>query len=260
MGPFDKEPGFVPAVTTHLSRMDFVAVRESSSYRYLTEKLGLGNVVQMPDPAFTLGREPVDYASFWPQCPSGVLGVNVSSLIERYKQPGQELRTEVAEFIHRAVRQYGLGVLLVPHVHPLQGEHAGGDATYMAELLERCRDLGDRVTMMPHAFNAAQIKYVIGQLRFFIGARTHSTIAALSSGVPTVSIAYSVKARGINRDLFGDERAVLPTTELSADSLQRSLDWLLREEQSLQATLARRIPQLQEEAKQAAARVSGVLA
>jgi hypothetical protein len=35
---------------------------------------------------------------------------------------------------------------------------------------------------------------------------------------------------------------------------------LLREEQSLQATLAQRIPQLQDEAKQAAARVSGALA
>lgn len=260
VGPFDKEPGFVPAVTTHLSRMNFVAVRESASYQYLTQKLGLGNVVQMADPAFTLGRQTVDYERFWPRCPNGVLGVNISSLIERYKRPGQELRAEVAEFIRRAVQQYDLGVLLVPHVHPLQGEHSGGDATYMADLLERVRDLGDRVTMMPHQLNAAQIKYVISQLRFFIGARTHATIAALSSGVPTVSIAYSVKARGINRDLFGNESAVLPTTEVSADSLQRGLDWLLREEQSLQATLAQRIPQLQDEAKQAAARVSGALA
>lgn len=260
VGPFDKEPGFIPSVKAHLSRMDFVAVRESASYRYLTEKLGLDNVVQMADPAFMLDREAVDYARFWPQAPNGVLGVNISSLIERYARPGQDIRTEVARFIERAVRQYGLGVLLVPHVHPLQGEHPGGDGNYMADLLGRVRDLGSSVTMMPHELNAAQIKYVISQLRFFIGARTHSTIAALSSGIPTVSIAYSVKARGINRDLFGNERAVLPTTEVTADSLQQSLDWLLREERSLQETLARRIPQLQDEAKQAAARVSAALA
>lgn len=260
VGPFDREPGFVPSVTDHLSRMNFVAVRESASYSYLTEKLGLDNVVQMADPAFMLGRETVDYEKFWPRCPNGVLGVNISSLIERYKRPEQDLRAEVAEFIRRAVGQYGLGVLLVPHVHPLHGEHAGGDATYMADLLERVRDLGDSVRMMPHELNAAQIKYVISQLRFFMGARTHSTIAALSSGVPTVSIAYSVKARGINRDLFGNEHAVLPTTEVSADMLQRSLDWLLREEKTLQKTLARRIPQLQDEARHAAARVSGALA
>lgn len=260
VGPFDGEPGFIPAVKRHLSRMQFVAVRESASYRYLTEKLGLGNVVQMADPAFMLGRETVDFARFWPRCPNGVLGVNISALIERYKRPDQDLRTEVAEFMRRAVRQYGLGILLVPHVHPLRGSHEGGDAAYMADLLERSRELGDSVTMMPQDLNAAQTKYVISQLRFFMGARTHATIAALSSGVPTVSIAYSVKARGINRDLFGNEDAVLPTTELSADALQQRLDWLLREEGTLQATLARRIPQLQDQAKQAAARVSGLLA
>ncbi|HEY1138603.1 MAG TPA: polysaccharide pyruvyl transferase family protein [Lysobacter sp.] len=260
VGPFDREPGFVPAVKGHLARMNFIAVRESASYRYLTEKLGLGNVVLMADPAFMLGRETIDYTRFWPRCPNGVLGVNISALIERYKRPEQDLRAEVAEFIRRAVRDYGLGVLLVPHVNPLQGEHNGGDATYMADLMERLQDLGDRVTMMPHELNAAQIKYVISQLRFFVGARTHSTIAALSSGVPTVSIAYSVKARGINRDLFGNEDAVLPTTELSADRLQRSLDWLIQEERLLQETLARRIPELQEQAKTAAARVSNVLA
>ncbi len=260
VGPFDREPGFVPAVKQHLARMDFIAVRESASYRYLTEKLGLGNVVQMADPAFMLGREPVDYAKFWPNCPNGVLGVNISALIERYRRPEQDLRGEVAEFVRRAVQQYGMGVLLVPHVHPLQGEHQGGDATYMAELMERCRDLGDCVAMMPHELNAAQIKYVISQLRFFVGARTHATIAALSSGVPTVSIAYSVKARGINRDLFGNEDAVLPTTMLSADALQHRLDWLLREERLLQETLARRIPQLQDQARTAAARVSCLIA
>ena len=260
VGPFDREPGFVPAVKRHLARMNFIAVRESASYRYLTEKLGLANVVLMADPAFMLGRETIDYTRFWPRCPNGVLGVNISALIERYKRPEQDLRVEVAEFIRRAVRDYGLGVLLVPHVNPLQGEHSGGDATYMADLLERVRDLGDSVAMMPHELNAAQIKYVISQLRFFVGARTHSTIAALSSGVPTVSIAYSVKARGINRDLFGNEDAVLPTTELSADRLQRSLDWLIQEERRLQETLAHRIPELQEQAKTAAARVSSVLA
>jgi colanic acid/amylovoran biosynthesis protein len=60
--------------------------------------------------------------------------------------------------------------------------------------------------MKPHQFNASQIKYVISNLRFFIGARTRATIAALSSGIPTVSIAYGVKAKGINKDLFGMNR------------------------------------------------------
>ena len=260
VGPFEKEPHFVGTVARHLSRMEFIAVRESVSYAYLTQTLGLGNVVQMADPAFTLGKEAIDLGGFWPTGGNGILGVNVSALIERYKRKEQDLRAEVAEFIHHAVRDHGLGVLLVPHVNPLQGQHAGGDATYMAGLQEQLRDLGTSVTMMPHQLNAEQIKYVISQLRFFMGARTHATIAALSSGVPTVSIAYSVKARGINRDLFGNEEAVLQTPDLSTQSLRGRLEWLLREEQTLKATLAARIPQLQHQGRQAAARISEVLA
>jgi colanic acid/amylovoran biosynthesis protein len=260
VGPFEKEPDFVQPVTRHLARMNFVAVRESASYAYLTRTLGLDNVVQMADPAFTLDTQAVDLAGFRPTGKNGILGVNVSALIERYKRKEQDLRAEVADFIRHAVREHGLGVLLVPHVNPLKGQHAGGDAVYMAGLLARLRDLGSAVTMMPNGLNAAQTKYVIGHLRFLIGARTHATIAALSGGVPTVSIAYSVKARGINRDLFGHEDAVLDTHDLSLPTLQGRLEWLLREEQALKAVLAVRVPQLQDAARQAAARIQGVLA
>lgn len=260
VGPFDREPDFAGAVAEHLARMRLVAVRESVSRDYLVEKLGLDNVVRMADPAFTLQKQAVDLQPFWPEGANGVLGVNVSSLIERYKREGQNLRGEVAGFLRRAVRKHGMGVLLVPHVGSLRADDPAGDATYMAALLEHCRDLGDCVRMMPNDLNAAQIKHVIGSLRFFIGARTHATIAALSSGVPTVSIAYSVKARGINRDLFGNEDAVLHTNEVSETTLQQRLDWLLREEQSLRVMLAARIPALQRAARDAAAMVANVVA
>jgi colanic acid/amylovoran biosynthesis protein len=260
VGPFEREPDFVGSAARHLARMQFLAVRETVSYDYVTRKLGLANVIKMADPAFTLGTEPVDVQPFWPSGENGVLGVNVSPLIERYKTGGQDLRGAVAGFIRSVVREHGMGVLLVSHVNTLKEGQVGGDAAYMAALLAQAGDLGDSVKMMPQDFNAAQIKYVIGKLRFFIGARTHSTIAALSGGVPTVSIAYSVKARGINRDLFGNEDAVLPTRDVSEQSLRKSLEWLLREEHSLKAVLASRVPQLRAEAQNAAARLSGVLA
>lgn len=261
VGPFEREPAFVGSMTRHLSRMHYVAARESVSHDYLTTKLGLSNVIRMADPAFTLEREPVDLTPFWPGGPDNadVLGVNVSRLIERYKRPGQNLRHEVAGFIRHAVSEKGLSVLLVPHVQPLQGADEGGDATYMAPLLAELADLGNAVRMMPATFNAAQTKYVISKLRFFIGARTHATIAALSSGVPTVSIAYSVKARGINRDLFGNEDMVLQTPDVSAQTLQNSLDWLLREQDSLRSRLANRVGELQATARHAATRIADVL-
>lgn len=259
VGPFEREPRFVDCVRHHLTRMDLVAVRESASYAYLTQTLGLGNVVKMADPAFVLGKEAVDPATFWPAGDRGVLGINVSSLIERYRRPGQDLRAEVAEFIRHAVNEHRLGILLVPHVDPSDSRQPGGDSAYMGRLFASLHDLGEAVRMMPHGLNAAQTKYVIARLRFLIGARTHATIAALSSGVPTVSVAYSIKARGINRDLFGNEDSVLQTSELSSRSLRRSLEWLLRQEESLKATLNRRVPELQDEARRAAGAISALL-
>lgn len=256
VGPFEREPAFVGSVTKHLARMRFVAARESVSHDYLTQRLQLGNVIRMADPAFTLEKESIDLEPFWPAGNAGVLGINVSSLIERYKHEGQNLRDEVLAFLRYVVKEHEMGVLLVPHVNALHGKNPAGDAAYMESLLKQSGDLGSSVKMMPHHFNAAQIKYAISHLRFFIGARTHATIAALSSQVPTVSIAYSVKARGINKDIFGNEDAVLHTKNVSAHALRERMEWLLSQEGALKATLAARVPALQDTVRKATTLVS----
>lgn len=253
VGPFERETYFVPAIRNHIARFEKVMVRESISFSYLTEKLGLDNVEQMVDPAFILKAEALDLVDFWPehQADSGVLGLNVSPLIERYKRKNQNLVTEVAAFVRRLVEERGFGVLLVPHVIPLDGSEKNNDAIYLKQILSQCADLGKKVTIAPSASNAAQLKYIISKVRFFIGARTHATIAALSSTVPTVSISYSVKARGINWDLFGSEEMVLPTPELTCESLSEKMDYLLSNESWLRKTLAGRIPEYQSTVQQA---------
>src|SRR5690606_34902747 len=245
VGPFEREPHFVPVIREHLARMDQILVRESISYNYLTETLALSNVRRMADPAFRLEKQEVDCSRFRPDDPgNGVIGINVSPLIERYKDAGQDLIAEVVSFIRHVATKGKFGVLLVPHVMPW-GQVKNNDADYMARILSACDDLVSRITMIPRTFNASQIKAIISRLRFFIGARTHSTIAALSAGVPTISIAYSVKARGINRDIFGEEWMVIPTARLSKESLLIALDQLVEREKELKVRLNIVVPDLQ---------------
>lgn len=242
VGPFEREPHFLPAIRNHLEKMTLIAVRESISYEYLTVNLGLSNVIQMADPAFTLAKQAVDITSFWPKAASnGVIGLNISPLIERYKSGTQDLRAETIKFIRDAAAK-GYGVLLVPHVVPLDGDQNNNDASYMVGMLEDLKMLSNAVSIMPERFNASQIKYVISQLRYFIGARTHATIAALSSGVPTLSIAYSVKAQGINKDLLGDMRVVLPTPELTVASLMEHFEYIVANESAIKEHLSVKVP------------------
>lgn len=255
VGPFEAEPDFLPAIREHLAKMTMIAARESITYGYLTKTLGLNNVIQMADPAFTLTKETVDTLPFWPKKgANGVIGLNISPLIERYKNNGQDLRAETIKFIHDAVAK-GFSILLVSHVVPLDGDKKNNDATYMADMLAELETLGSSVTIMPAHFNASQIKQVISQLRCFIGARTHATIAALSSGVPTLSIAYSVKAQGINKDLLGDMPVVLPTPELTASSLMTSLDYLIDNEVHIKSLLNSKLPLWSERVELAASEV-----
>ncbi|MBE0471436.1 MAG: polysaccharide pyruvyl transferase family protein [Methyloprofundus sp.] len=252
VGPFDAEPHFVPVMRQHLSRMSAIFARENISYTYLTEKLGLMNVVKMTDPAFTLQKEKVDMTEFWPKSENGqVIGLNISPLIEKYKKDGQDLRLETIKFIANVVHQ-GFGVLLIPHVIPLDGNEKNNDAIYMTSMLQDLRNLGKSVNIMPSHFNAAQIKQVISQLNFFMGARTHATIAALSSGVPTLSISYSVKAKGINQDLLGDMDVVLPTPELTSVSLMNGLSYLIEHEQEIKQILSDKLPEWQARVEKAA--------
>lgn len=259
VGPFEAEPAFVPVISKHLEKMKFVAVRESVTYAYLTEKLGLKNVIQMADPAFTLTKEPVDTAPFWPKDGgNSVIGLNISPLIERYKTNEQDLKKEVIHFIRDAVAK-GFGVLLIPHVIPLDGAEKNNDATYMAGMLEELRELSGAVTIMPSEFNTSQTKQVIGKLRFFLGARTHATIASLSSGVPTLSIAYSVKAKGINKDLFGDMPVVLQTPELTASTLMTGLNYLISNEDQIRSVLEDKLPKWRKTVEDAAEEIKARL-
>lgn len=247
VGPFEAEPHFVDFAKEHLQRMSLITVRETATERYLRDELGLTNVNLVADPAFALVPEPVELEPFWPQdagtLEKDVLGLNISPLIERYRhgdEPQDALIAEVAAFIDAVTES--MPVLLVPHVIPLDGSPKNNDAIYMDQLLGRVKR-PERVHRMPTTLNAAQIKYVLSQLRFFIGARTHATIGALSSEVPTGSIAYSVKAKGINQDLFGHLRYVLETPLVTRDSLLELLNTLKADEDEIRSRLAAKIPE-----------------
>lgn len=255
VGPFDKVPSFVPVITKHLKRMQSIQVRETASQRYLTDKLGLSNVALMADPAFTLEKEDLKQEFELPADRGhGLLGLNVSPLIERYANSNQSLAPEVADFVKMAASR-GYGVLLIPHVEPAEGVY-NSDREYMhTHVMQTCSELGDAIKIAPAGMNAAELKMLLSRMRFFIGARTHATIGAMSSLVPTISIAYSVKAVGINNDLLQGFDVVIPTRDVSAKRLLSSLEYLEEHETAIRGELQRAVKVARERVEHASQQV-----
>ena len=89
-------------------------------------------------------------------------------------------------------------------------------------------------------------------MRFFIGARTHATIAAYSTGVPTMVLGYSVKSKGIAKDIFGEEKLVLGIDEISdAGKLIAKFEEMKNEEDSIKEILKNKIPKIKEMSQKA---------
>lgn len=245
VGPFSARPAVERVMARHLRRYRAITVRETVSLDYL-RKIGVENVQLVADPAFNLGPESFDTESLTFGRSPRLLGINVSPLIRKFRggaESATEMDREIIDFLRDVVRETDLSILLIPHVDPLDQSVGNSDSHYMAGLYDRLGDCKDRISLAPGTLNAAQLKYLIGQCRYFIGARTHSTIAALSQGVPTISIAYSIKAKGINQDLFGDTRYVLETPRVSRTSLAQSLSLLRQDEANIRALLDDRLPE-----------------
>jgi polysaccharide pyruvyl transferase WcaK-like protein len=244
VGPFDKDPDFKPIIMSHLQRVAGIFVREPMSLEYLRQNGVEANVHQVADPAFLM--DPVK-----PVAPDvqevvrpGTLGINLSPLVARYLNNGDDLeawRAKATLLVAAVANSLRRPVLLVPHVgSPL----ARDDDFVFLESVRKAVAVQTKVPVdiVPHGLDAAQYKWVIARCTAFAGARTHATIAALSSSVPTLSLSYSVKALGLNEDLFGHREFCQSVFELTPDHLIAGLSRLLKEETEIRAHLDAVVP------------------
>jgi polysaccharide pyruvyl transferase WcaK-like protein len=225
-----------------LSSLTHLVVRDSITYDALK---GIGAKLTLaPDPAFTLEPERVDLPTGWRD--GAMAGINVSPLVTRYeKTPGIILESFKA-LIAYILENTDCTPVLIPHVMSI-----GDEDTRMLKPLAEA--FPGRVLEIAPVYNACQLKYVISKCRYLAAARTHASIAAYSSGVPALVLGYSVKARGIARDIFGSEDGlVVPAGELqSAEKLIESFQSFEKREEGLRRHLEEVMPDFIGRAKSA---------
>jgi len=243
IGPFSAIPDYERYMSDHLQKVTGIFARESVTIDYLK---GIGvteNVYPVADPAFLM--DPVKPKGGEDELPidEEAIGLNLSPLMARYVTGGDlDAWTSMAASIIESVAQTtGMPVYLIPHVtNPTSNDHE-----FMRQALSLIKDRNSDINLVSPRYNAAETKWIISRMALFAGARTHSTIAALSSGVPTLSFAYSIKALGINRDIFGHTDYCLEHGNMDAKAVAGLVTSMLDESTAIREDLAGKIPGVQ---------------
>lgn len=129
-----------------------------------------------------------------------VVGLNVSGLLMNDPATGSSQFGLTIDYPHsmlnlarRLLDEVADRLVLVPHVVGPGPESDVAACERLAAQLDR----PNVVAVLPGGLDAGTTKWYVSRFDWFCGTRMHSTIAAMSSGVPTAAVAYSHKTRGV---------------------------------------------------------------
>lgn len=239
------------AVVADMKRYDLITVRETLSLEGLKQAGIIDNVLLCADPAFLLERENMSLPDGFTS--ENTVGINASPLAVDY---GNLVMENYIEMIRYILEYTDFRVLLIPHVVKPDSD----DRKTLKKLYDIFEDTG-RIALVEDQ-GCMALKGIISQCRFFIGARTHATIAAYSTCVPTLAAGYSIKARGIAWDIFGtDEHYVIPVQNFADDDgMKHAFSWLQEHELEIRRHLEKIMPEYKRRALLAGVAVRSVMA
>ena len=252
IGPFKLTRGLARFI---LKRVSLITVREAISFEYLQE-LGIPqeNVIQTADLAFML--EPAaDQTVNEIATKEGLettelplLGVSLSNLVSTHYKKRNTMAPEsgfydvMAATLDEIAKQHKLQVVFIPHV---TGPRPASDDRILAmELQQR---MESPAIVIQGDYTPDILKGLIRRCSFYFGARMHANIAALSSGIPTLAIAYSHKTAGIMQ-LLGQNDYVCDIGSLNATELPSLFSRLVNNQTSIRDTLTERARTLRTDA------------
>lgn len=232
-----------------INKYSYIVARESISYERLKRICAHPERVMLAcDPAFWLERKETPLPDGF--IPHNTVGINMSPYVITDCTDDNIMCQSVYELIDNILEKTDMNICLIPHVYEPE---RGTEDSRVLRWLYRKYAQQPRVTLIDEALSCTQLKYIISQCRFFVGARTHSVIAAYSTGVPALAISYSVKSIGIARDLFGSEEnlAVSWKSIQNPEELWHYFMFLMEHEDALRMNYDKTLPEYKETIKKA---------
>lgn len=203
-----------------ISKAQFVMARDKMSYDYVINNVHSQKMIaEYIDLAFYLPYERVNFDKRYIH-----VGLNVNALLWNGGYTGKNelgLRDNYQQVILKIINLFlgfdNVKLHLVPHVVN-QERVLENDYSVSVDLVNEYNN--PNLDISHFFFSPIEAKNYISGMDFFVGARMHSTIAAFSSGVPVVPMAYSRKFNG----LFGNTLSYQYYVDLKIDDCNTILE------------------------------------
>lgn len=205
------EENLTPEKIEALQKYSLITARESLTYDLMIHTLKLKNVKLFPDPAFILKPEKVSLSDCFKKA---CVGINLSVYVTANADLDTMCGRNIVSLIQYIITNTDYNVVMIPHVF-----WDGQDDRIICKSVEKYFYNTQRVYYIDtEELNYCQIRYIISKCRYFLGARTHAMISAYSTKVPSIALGYSVKSKGIAKDLNMPDFTILDYRNLAGES------------------------------------------
>ena len=247
IGPFKNSDIRRKAIKS-IEKATLVMARDEQSYHYVKEiapkQVHLGQYI---DVAFMLPYKKETFDDHYVH-----VGLNISALLwhggyTRNNQFGlkEDYPTVIRSIINYFLSDEKVMLHLVPHV---VGHERSVENDY-AVSYDLQREINHpRLLLAPLFLGPCEAKGYISGLDFFMGARMHATIAAFSSGVPVVPMAYSRKFNGLFIDTL-DYKYIVDLIQDSNDTVLETVKSAFDQRSQLKDMIQSRLDGVVEEKK-----------
>ena len=213
IGPFGNYDKALNYFINHLRKIDQIICREEDSVEYLNKQGITNNVFFLPDPAFLVGK-------CGQESERKYIGINLSelSLQELYGKLTEDHLLRICNLISDISLQTGFPLMLIPHVispHTVEDN----DLLFLEKVIRKLPENIKETTVLVKPANFIDVKTYLNQCKIVIAARMHCAVNSIIEGTPAIFLAYSQKAKGMAKFIYGDERWCVPIQNMDNDLL-----------------------------------------
>ena len=207
------------AAKFYLNHVDFIIARSQTSFDSL-KKLNIKTpIIICPDTALILKAANALPEEVAPLNIDNLICLSVSHVAERKAGHDNYIKqmAQLCDFLVNAVQT---DILIVPN--EIAPEKPKLDDVRVAHEIVDAVKNKTKVAVFDKTFTAPQLKGIIAKSKIVIASRYHTVVAALSSGVPTVSLSWHEKYRDL-MSLFAQQEHVCDLETCDFDTLSSTI-------------------------------------